>query len=118
MRTSSSSAGMCHTDRRTPEETRRATIRDSAGFDTAMRQSGQRNAYDPWLFVEQTFTVTSRVVNSMSPQVGQLALMVAIRGLPNRTYEGPSADPRSQLSSSPLGMFEIWLPYPSSDAQG
>jgi len=33
------------------------------------------------LFVEHTCTVTSRVVSSTSPHVGQLALIVAIRGL-------------------------------------
>src|SRR5213592_1992007 len=85
-RASSSSAGMCHTDRRTPEDTSRSTIRASAGLETAIRQSGQRNEYEPWLLVEHTWTVTSRVVSSTSPHVGQLALMVAIRGLPFQPY--------------------------------
>src|SRR5947208_2788208 len=103
-RVSSSSAGMCHTERRTPEDTSRSTMRASAGFETAMRQSGQRNEYEPWLLVEQTWTVTSRVVSSTSPHVGQLALMVAIRGLPFQPYSlsigqmGPSVEGSEQSS--------------------
>jgi hypothetical protein len=54
-------------------------MRCSAIFDTATLHSGQRNAYDPWLFVAQTCTVTSRLVSSTSPQVGQLARMVATK---------------------------------------
>src|SRR5579864_5199846 len=63
--------------RRTPEETSRSTILGSASLETAMVQSGQRNTYDPWLLVAHTRTVTWRDVSSTSPQVGQLALIVA-----------------------------------------
>src|SRR4051794_3271371 len=68
---------MCQTVSRTPDDTSRSTMRASAGFDTAKRQCGHRNAYEPWLLVEQTCTLTSRVVSSTSPHVGQLARMVA-----------------------------------------
>src|SRR5439155_21242248 len=94
-RASSSSAGMCHTDRRTPEDTSRSTMRASAGFDTARRQCGHKNEYEPWLLLEHTWTVTSRVVSSTSPHVGQLALMVATWiSLPTlRESIGPIASP-------------------------
>src|SRR5688500_14972621 len=70
---------MLHTDSRTPDDTSRSTIRCSAILETARLHSGHLNAYDHWLLVAQTWTLTSRLVSSTSPQVGQLARMVATK---------------------------------------
>lgn len=54
-------------------------MRCSASFDTATAHDGHRKAYEPWLLDAQTWTLTSRDVSSTSPQVGQLARMVATK---------------------------------------
>lgn len=69
---------MCHTESEIPDARRTSTTLASAGLDTATRHEGHWNAYELSYVVEHNSTRTSRVVSSTSPQVGQLARIIAI----------------------------------------
>src|SRR6202011_5998559 len=105
-----SSAGSCQTDMRTPDDTSRSTMRGSAGLVTAIRQSGHENRYAPSLFVEHTRTWTSPVVNSTSPQVGQLARMVANEVLPSIPLLQLSTPRRRRLSTNVPTVRGVLIP--------
>jgi len=74
-------------------------VRGSAPFTTVMSQSGQRKLYSPRLSLVQTRTRTSAVVSSTSPQVSQLARIVAMvwSDLVVTRVRTPSAWPRPKL---------------------
>ena len=66
----------------TPEATSRSMVRASAALTTVTLQLGQWKAYEPEPSWPLTRTWTSSLVNSTSPQSGQLARIVAMYTLP------------------------------------
>ena len=61
-------------------------VRVSAALTTVTAQPGQEKAYVPEPSGALTRTCTSWVVNSTSPQSGQLALIVAMSSRPQSVY--------------------------------
>jgi glycerophosphoryl diester phosphodiesterase len=70
-------AGIVQVCTRTPASVNTSTTFSLAGFATRTEHAGHWNEYVVSLVVSHRSTCTWRVVSSMSPQVGQLALTVA-----------------------------------------